>query len=447
LTRSARWPHAIGAFALSSILIVGATSLPTWVNVVLVLAATACTLDLVRREARDPGSPTPIVCAIAALFAIAVIYPPRFSHDIWSYAMVGRIVAVHHASPYLHAPAAFGHDAFVNLVGNGYRHTTTPYGPLFTLQASIVALVGGSHPLLYRLAFQASAAAFVGVALCILWRTSRSTSALALLGLHPVIACAVISGGHNDAFVGLGLLLAVVDARRERYARAGWWITAALLVKVTAGLALVPIIAWAWVRGNKVAVRRVVTGPLLVGIPVMLLTPGVVGSLSRGQIDVISRSSIWNVVLRMPMLVFPGAPHATGALLGRLAFVVVIVVAAAVAWGARGAPDPAPAVVAAVAAWLIFGGYVLPWYTVWVLPAAALLVHTRLAWLVAVQGAVVTAAFVIPRSTITAGGYVGDVVRYIAPLALAVMFLLVVVPMALEQGPILPRARLRVARR
>jgi hypothetical protein len=74
-------------------------------------------------------------------------------------------------------------------------------------------------------------------------------------------------------------------------------------------------------------------------------------------------------------------------------------------------------------------------------------VHTRLAWLVAVQGAVVTAAFVIPRSTITAGGYVGDVVRYIAPLALAVMFLLVVVPMALEQGPILPRARLRVARR
>ena len=117
-------------------------------------------------------------------------------------------------------------------------------------------------------------------------------------------------------------------------------------------------------------------------------------------------------------------------MLGPLAFVLVLVVGACVTWGTRRALDPTPGVVAAVAAWLVFGGYVLPWYTVWALPAAAMLVRGRLSWLVAVQGAVITAAFVIPRSTITAGGLVSIVVRYVAPIALVVMFVWAVVPEA-----------------
>ena len=69
-----------------------------------------------------------------------------------------------------------------------------------------------------------------------------------LLGLHPVITCSLVNGGHNDAFIGLGVLLAVIATRNERYTRAGLWIAAALLVKATAGLALVPLVVWAWTR-------------------------------------------------------------------------------------------------------------------------------------------------------------------------------------------------------
>jgi hypothetical protein len=336
--------------------------------------------------------------------------------------MVGRTVAVHHASPYLRSPAAFGRDAFVTLVARGFRHTTTPYGPLFVVHAAFVAAVAGTHPLLYRLAFQVSAAAAVAVALLVVWRATRSTIALVLLGLHPVVVCAVVNGGNNDAFVGLALLLAVVDVRNERYGRAGWWITAAILVKVTAGLALLPIIGWVAIRGSAGAVRRVVTAPLLVGVPVLLFTPGLVCSLGHGQIGVISRSSIWSVALRLPAALDPRLPHVPGAILGRLACVVVIVVAACVARVLRDQRDPAPGVVAAVAAWLVFGGYVLPWYTIWVLPAAVLLPFEGITWVVAAQGAAITAAFLIPRPTLAAGGFVSDVVVYAIPIGVAAAY-------------------------
>jgi alpha-1,6-mannosyltransferase len=388
----------------------------------LVLIAAGCSLDLVRREARNPGSPVPILCTTAALFAIAIVCPPRLSHDLWSYAMVGRLVLVHHANPYLVPPGAYGHDAFTALVAHGYRHTTTPYGPLFTLHAVIVAFVAGSHPLLARLAFQASAAGAMGVALSVVWRATRSTSALALLGLHPVVACADVNGGHNDAFVGLGVLMSVVEVRRGRSARAGWWIAAALLVKVTAGLALLPIVVWVWARGGRVAAQRVVAAPLLVAVPVLILTPGAIVSLLHGQVGVVSRMSIWGLVLRPPALAFRQLPHVTGAVLGPLALVVVIAVAARIAWRARLMRDVVPAVTAAVAAWLVFGAYVLPWYTVWALAVSALLANSRIKWCVALQGAAMTAAFVIPREAIAAGGLLSSTVRFVVPVALVAMF-------------------------
>ena len=100
---------------------------------------------------------------IAVLLLVAVVFPPRFSHDLWSYAIVGRIVAVHHANPYLHPAGAFAADPLLRFVGPAWRRGTTPYGPLFAVQAAAVAIIGGTHPLLYRVAFQGEAAVAIGI--------------------------------------------------------------------------------------------------------------------------------------------------------------------------------------------------------------------------------------------------------------------------------------------
>ena len=54
-----------------------------------------------------------VAIAIAGLLVVAVAVPPRQSHDFWSYAAYGRLVGVHHVSPYEHAPSEYPHDPFV----------------------------------------------------------------------------------------------------------------------------------------------------------------------------------------------------------------------------------------------------------------------------------------------------------------------------------------------
>ncbi len=424
-----RWPHAIAIVVLSAMFIAGGKTLSTTVLVVLFLLVSACVVDLMRREGREPGSPLPIACATAILLTIAVIIPSRFSGDLWSYAIAGRMIRYHHSSPYLPAAIAFPHDPFLALVGREWRHGTTPYGPLFTLFSAGVSFVGGTHPLLYRLAFQGSTALAIGVALLVVWRTTRSTSALVLLGLHPVVACSVVNGGHNDAFIGLGILLAVISARREHYVASGWCVAAALLVKVTAGLALLPLLAWVWVRaGHRRAVVQVAAAPLLVAVPVMLLTPGMASSLHSAKTSVITRASIWNIPYRWLLSVHGQEPHTTAMRLVSYALLLVLVLAAYAAWRTRRRDDPVPGVIAALAVWLVFSAYVLPWYTVWALPIAALLPWSRLSWFVVLQGLVITALAIIPRDSLTGGTAIGHVVHFVAPVVVVGLFLWAVAP-------------------
>ena len=120
-------------------------SAPPAVVVTLIVLAALGSIELARREAREPGDPRPIACTIAALFAVAVIRPPRFATDIWSYTMVGRILTVHHRNPYRVSPAR-RHDPLLHLLHHTWRSGTTPYGPLFVVHSALVALISGTHP-------------------------------------------------------------------------------------------------------------------------------------------------------------------------------------------------------------------------------------------------------------------------------------------------------------
>src|SRR5262249_13015133 len=79
--------------------------------VLLVAVSPAACAVVVAGERRRPRlGPRPIVGAIGVVFVVALIVPPRASNDIWSYAIYGRMVSVHHASPYEHVPADFRSD-------------------------------------------------------------------------------------------------------------------------------------------------------------------------------------------------------------------------------------------------------------------------------------------------------------------------------------------------
>src|SRR5437879_1619669 len=202
-----------------------------WVGLVLIVHGCGWRAHAPRRLAAA------VAAGVVGLLAAAVVVPPIESGDVWSYAMYGRIVAVHHASPYRHLPDEYPSDPFLARMDAVYHHTPSRYGPLFA---------------------------------------------------------AVADGGHSDGLVGLALLGAVLVADR-RPALAGSLLGAAVLVKATAVLALAGLAAWLLHRRRRaVAARCAGAGALvvLVGSAVAggsaTLTP-----LRQARLEV-SKASVWH---------------------------------------------------------------------------------------------------------------------------------------------------------
>jgi hypothetical protein len=393
-----RWPLSVLAFTLAS-------------GTALWLART-----------RDRIDPRALAVAAGVVLVTAVVVAPTGSRDLWSYAMVGRTVVVHHANPYVSPPRTFASDPFLLHVGRGWRHTTTPYGPVFVAYAAAVARVAGSHVLLARLGFQLGAAAAVASSLWLLWRATGSTRSVALLALHPVVAMTIVNGGHNDAFVGLAILGAVLLARARRHFGAGMVLALGALVKLPAGLALLPLSVWVWKRRGARAALTTAAPAAALSLLSMVVVPGAIRSVVGANARIVSRGSVWNVVIRLR--------HAYAATWGggsfspavtRLGLLAVLAVAAGAAWrAARVRSRIERDVTIATGSWLFLGAYALPWYAGWSLPVAALQSGSALTAVIALQAAFLGASQQIPPG----------VLPQHVPLAIAVHFVLPVLGLA-----------------
>jgi hypothetical protein len=424
-----RWLLAIATAGCTAAVLMTSKSAPPAVVVALILLATVGSVELSRREARDPGDTRPVAWTIGALFTVAVIRPPRFATDIWSYTMVGRILTAHHLNPYKVTPAALGPDPLLHLLHHTWRSGTTPYGPLFVLHSAFVALISGTHPLLYRLAFQLTAVTAIGIALWLIWRTTHSTAALALVGLNPAVAGSIVNGGHNDAMVALGLLGVVLLLMRGRTAAAGWVLCAAVLIKISIGFAVIPLAFWTATRYGKRGLLTLVAPTVLFAGTLTLVVPGALHSITNANGGVVTRLAIWNLPQRVSWL---GLTHKTGdtfATAGTLAAVAVTVFAAVIG---RRQPDPGRGAAVGAAAWLVAAGYVLAWYTVLGLLVAALRPTDRIARWIAVQGGVITAAFLIPRADLMTMPVLGHIVWFYVPLALTIGFVWAMIPLVAD---------------
>jgi hypothetical protein len=103
-----------------------------------------------------------------------------------------------------------------------------------------------------------------------------------------------------------------------------------------------------------------------------------------------SRASVWSPIAH----VVPGA-------VGGLAAVAVVALAIVAALRLRAQTFPSLAAAGALAAYLLVGAYVLPWYPAWVLPSAALTRRSWLSGIVAVHAAFLVAAYELPRRVVS----------------------------------------------
>jgi len=335
-----------------------------------------------------------VLGASALLMVLAVATPPTSSKDIWAHVMYGRIVSVHHASPYVHVPAEYPSDPTLARMAPAYLHTRSVYGPAFTAVSAAGTAVAGDSPLAQRLFFQVLSALAVMMALFLLARRGADPGTLAFIGLNPVVI-AVVAGGHYDLLIGLAILAAALAARKGWAVGAGVLLGLAALMKLPALLALVAVVAWLAVRfGWRAAARATVVATAAIGVGYWLAGGYQALAPVRAASSDHSKASLWTFPTSWVERTFFGSHGAYADALSTAAVVAVLVVAAVVAASRLRDLDPALAAGGAMLVYLLLAAYVLPWYAAWAVPVLALAWRSKLALLAQLQASLLLLVYV-----------------------------------------------------
>jgi alpha-1,6-mannosyltransferase len=283
-----------------------------------------------------------------------VLTPPLRSTDINRYVWEGR-VQVHGGNPYAwpDRPDSPRWEGLRDDVWRGLNHPDYPaiYPPLWQLAAWAVVAVSDSVTAMK---------AFLTLSeLLMLWPLARvlekrglPRERLLVLAWSPLALVEIAGTGHNEAFGMLFLVLALAALEYGRPLSSAVAAALGLQAKFLPGL-----VALAWARRYRP--RQLL---LAAGATLLLALP----YASAGRVFWLSLSkyaSFWrfNDTLFAALLVLTGSHRAAALTAGALVVALALVLAAV-------RTEPVAAGIAVVAASLLLGPNVLPWYALWFLP-------------------------------------------------------------------------------
>jgi hypothetical protein len=219
------------------------------------------------------------IIRIAAIWSVGLLAgPPLFSGDLYSY-VAQSVLQLHGLDPYRVGPAALGPGSVVSAVDPIWQNTASPYGPLAALAQHSVAWTTRGDPLptliLLRLVMEA---ALIATAVVAAWAVAprHRAAVVSCLLASPLALLQISSAGHLESLIMLGLVVAVVAARRQQWTLAVCAATAAFAVKASALPALAIIV---WIHLNRPATARERVRTLLVDTLAAVLSYGVLALL------------------------------------------------------------------------------------------------------------------------------------------------------------------------
>jgi hypothetical protein len=196
-----------------------------------------------------------VIGAVVVLNVIALLGPPMFSTDVFSYQAYARMFAIYHINPYTHGPSVIKLDVpLYNFIGAKWINTPSVYGPLFTFLSGAFASSSISFS---EFAFKLIAAAAIGGTLYFLWKAAQlrglnPVRAVALFGLSPLVTIFGVGGGHNDLLMLLFTTAGIYAMLSRRERGAGGLMMAGAAVKLTGAL----VLPFALLSGVELDARR-----------------------------------------------------------------------------------------------------------------------------------------------------------------------------------------------
>jgi Glycosyltransferase family 87 len=318
---------------------------------------------------------------IAALLLLFACLPPLLSHDVYSYVDYARLAVRHGLDPYVHAPqSAPGDPAFAQVT---WTETTSAYGPFFTLvtyplawlpvEAAVYVLKAASATAVLATAYLVARLAPA--------RGIDPTRAAAFVALNPLVLVHVVGGPHNDALTVLLVTLGTAGVLTVRETSAGAALITAIAVKASTAVAA-PFALLATLSQQP-------TGPKTVYISALspvgrLLAGGAAVGLVIGGVAELGFGWDWLHAFTLAgenqgRTSHMSIPITTARLTGldpdwvRVGLLVLyaVLVGYLLAWTYRGG-DWLRATAWATTGLLLATAWLLPWYLLWPLPAAAL---------------------------------------------------------------------------
>jgi hypothetical protein len=329
----------------------------------LVLAAAAYAtyvagLLVVRRGAR-------LACVLTVAVAVQLVplgAPLVLSTDAWTYWSYGWL-GTEDENPYRDPPSSRPDNPALPHMGAAWVDTTSVYGPVFTLASEPLAGIAGDDERVAAWTYKLLAAlAMVAATILVTRLTVRPAVAAAFVGWNPLLALHAAGGGHNDAWMGVLLVAALVLGRHGRPVGAGAAWAASILVK--------------WISLPLLALHALSpatpTRPRLAGAVLATLAVGAVAASVRygsAWLEVVSplsdnaaRATSFAIPSRLEQL---GVPETVALALAGLTLVGAFVVLG------RQARLGHPRLAAGACLLLLTTPYLAAWYLLWAVPLAA----------------------------------------------------------------------------
>jgi hypothetical protein len=333
---------------------------------VLLIGLSVCYLVVIScAGALSPRIVLAVSCTAIVLFTLA---PPILSGDIFGYVHWARMGVLKGLDPYTHGSLSDPHDpAFPYLMWKS--HLSSPYGPLFTLFSYVTVPFGVAGAMWF---FKAVA----GLAACgclflvaaIARRLERPVApAVAFVGLNPLLLAYAVGGGHNDLLMVLVLLTGVWLFVSGRTAAGAAATVPAAAIKVSGGIAL-PFMVLAS-RDRRATIKGALIALVVVAAVVLAgfsSHPFGFVTTVRAQQDKVALFSVPSQIGHWLGLggITPG--------IRAVAIVVLVGTVLLMLWRTWRGYDWIAATGWSTLALLAASAWILPWYTVWLLPFAAL---------------------------------------------------------------------------